>query len=109
VALSFVRPAWAHSERSKAQPRDSDHAWWSDKQRRWKLDAGLHADTILRFIADPAVPFSNNVAERAVRMPKVNQRISGCFRAVNSTNNFRVIRSCLPRQPNRADRIAAEQ
>ncbi|MDP3669282.1 MAG: IS66 family transposase [Telluria sp.] len=33
----------------------------------------LHADAILRFIADPAVPFSNNVAERAVRTPKQGQ------------------------------------
>jgi transposase len=55
----------------------------------------LHADAILRFIADPAVPFSNNVAERAVRMPKVKQKISGCFRTVKGADNFCVIRSCL--------------
>ena len=55
----------------------------------------LHADAILRFIADPAVPFSNNVAERAVRMPKVKQKISGCFRALKGADNFCVIRSCL--------------
>lgn len=55
----------------------------------------LHADAILRFIADPSVPFTNNVAERAVRMPKVKQKISGCFRTVDGANNFCVIRSCL--------------
>lgn len=55
----------------------------------------LHADAILRFIADPAVPFSNNIAERAVRMPKVKQKISGCFRTVAGADNFCTIRSCL--------------
>ena len=35
--------------------------------RRWRK----HADAILQFIGDLAVPFTNNVAERAVRMPKV--------------------------------------
>nr|WP_308627200.1 transposase [Massilia genomosp. 1] len=55
----------------------------------------LHADAILRFIADPTVPFSNNIAERAVRMPKVKQKVSGCFRTVAGADNFCTIRSCL--------------
>ncbi|WP_416053871.1 IS66 family transposase [Duganella violaceipulchra] len=36
----------------------------------------------MRFISNPAVPFTNNVGERAVRMPKVKQKISGCFRTL---------------------------
>ncbi len=55
----------------------------------------VHANAILRFLADPTVPFSNNIAERAVRMPKVKQKISGCFRTVTGADNFCTIRSCL--------------
>lgn len=55
----------------------------------------LHADAVLRFISDPAVPFTNNVGERAVRMPKVKQKISGCFRTLAGAQYFCVIRSCL--------------
>jgi transposase len=54
-----------------------------------------HADAVLRFISDPAVPFTNNVGERAVRMPKVKQKISGCFRTLVGAEHFCVIRSCL--------------
>ena len=55
----------------------------------------LHAESVLRFIADADVPFSNNIAERAVRMPKVKQKISGCFRTLAGADNFCTIRSCL--------------
>jgi transposase len=54
-----------------------------------------HADAVLRFVGDFAVPFTNNTAERAVRMPKVKQKISGCFRTLDGAEHFCVIRSCL--------------
>ena len=50
----------------------------------------LHADAVLRFIGDFDVPL-NNTAERAVRMPKVKQKISGCCRTLDGAEHFCVI------------------
>ena len=50
---------------------------------------------VLRFLRDPAVPFTNNQAERDVRMMKVKQKISGGFRCLHGATDFAVIRSFI--------------
>ena len=40
-----------------------------------------YADDVWLFASDHSVPFSNNVAEQAVRMPKIKQKISGGYRS----------------------------
>jgi transposase len=51
------------------------------------------ADYILRFLTDSEVPFTNNLAECAVRMIKVKQKVSGCFRTFDGANKFLTVRS----------------
>ena len=49
-------------------------------------------DACLRFMADPAVPFTNNLAERALRMAKLQMKISGGFRTSDGAARFARVR-----------------
>ena len=50
---------------------------------------------VWRFMREEAVPFTNNLAEQALRMAKVKQKISGCFRTGHGADTFFTIRSYL--------------
>ncbi len=49
----------------------------------------------LRFLANPAVPFTNNQAEQDARMAKLKQKISGGFRSQKGAEDFAIIRSFI--------------
>ena len=54
-----------------------------------------HADDVLRFATDFAVPFDNNTAERDIKMVKAHQKVSGGFRSIDGAEEF----SRLPERP----------
>ncbi|ABE51619.1 IS66-like element ISMbu5 family transposase [Methanococcoides burtonii] len=54
-----------------------------------------YKNDILRFMHDLKVPFENNLAERDVRMMKVQQKISGTFRSMQGALIFSRVRSYI--------------
>lgn len=54
-----------------------------------------HERGVLLFMENPDVPFSNNRAENDIRMTKVHQKISGCFRSQEGAAIFCRVRSFI--------------
>ena len=100
---------------SPGQPEDRAHeptsagscagAGWSFPHRRGRAPHRVghnllfrlrdrRAD-VLRFLYDPTVPFTNNLAEQDGRMMKVKQKISGGFRSDEGAEDFGIIRTML--------------
>ncbi|CAL76319.1 putative transposase [Bradyrhizobium sp. ORS 278] len=55
----------------------------------------LHKEAVLLFLRNPAVPFTNNEAERDARMMKLRQKISGGFRTSQGADNFATLRTLI--------------
>jgi transposase len=54
-----------------------------------------HSEAVMAFALHPGVPFDNNHAERDLRMMKIRQKISGCFRALDLPEVFARLRSVV--------------
>ena len=72
----------------RGRPRQSKASNLLRRLREYRQD-------VWRFITDTGVPFTNNLAEQALRMSKVKQKISGCFRTEHGADTFFTIRSYL--------------
>jgi transposase len=82
-----AQPELAKVGRRGRQPRRVGH--------NFLLRLSTRKSDVLRFLTDPSVPFTNNLAERDGRMMKLRQKISGGFRSLDGAKDFAVIRSVL--------------
>jgi len=64
-------PKRRNGQRGRVAKSDAHNLWERLKQ---------HEEAVLLFAKNPDVSFTNNRAERDLRMSKVKQKISGCFR-----------------------------
>jgi len=87
MAFHEAQPALAKPRRRGRPPRRVGH--------NLLLRLSTRKADVLRFLTDPKVPFTNNLAERDGRMMKLRQKISGGFRSEQGAKDFGLIRSLL--------------
>ena len=66
----------------------------SDAHNLWER-LKRYEEAVLLFAKQPQVPFTNNRAERDLRMSKVKQKVSGCFRSLQYAQAYSRISSYL--------------
>ena len=84
-------PAKQNGQRGRIAKSDAHNLWERLKE---------HETAVLLFAKDPNVPFTNNRAERDLRMSKVKQKVSGCFRKAEYAEAYCRISSYLQTMAN---------
>ena len=96
VALFEQIVAQADRQNSRVQRQPGQRGRVAQSAPRNLIDRLMqHQDAYLRFLTDFRVPFDNNLAERDLRMSKLQQKISGCFRTEEGANLFCRIRGYI--------------
>ncbi len=88
IAAGYARNPEPERTGKRGRPRQG-------KARSLLLRLDQHETDVLRFAHDFDVPFDNNQAERDIRMIKLQQKISGCWRSREGADAFLALRSYI--------------
>lgn len=93
--LSALTKRYDHlvAEGQQAQPPAELPEQVRKQARNLLLRLERRKEEVLLFLRDFTVPFDNNQAERDLRMVKLQQKTSGCFRSEEGARRFCRIRS----------------
>lgn len=91
----IVAEGWKENPLPKKPPKKKRGRPAKTKSQNLLTRFGDFENSVLAFLHDMDVPFTNNLAEQDIRMIKVRLKISGCFRTVKGAEHFARIRSYL--------------